>query len=187
MKNLIYSCLVGMVLFSCQPKLNELKFDGFAFNTTAELLDEKSSGLMEGTQLTFSLDHVAVELSSSYYSNNLYEYDTEIASSDDTSRIQNLKENQIPYVVAKRKSDVDLDYYRVYNVFFDTIRGIPLKILKPRVPFTNDYKVFVSKIPNTYKKNIGDKSLTIIFQNVKTESDQNTFDEFYKSMRYSGN
>ena len=124
-------------------------------------------------------------MSSSYYSNNLYEYDPEIASPDDTSRLQNLKENNIPYVIVKRKSDVDLDYYRVYNVFFDTIGGMPVKIMKPRIPYSNDYKVFVAKIPGSYEKNIGYKSLTIEFKNVKNESDVAAFESFYKSMNHS--
>lgn len=173
------------ILFSCEQKLNDIKFESFTFHTNSQISNKKSSALTEGSELRFSIEKMTVKLSSSYYSDDLYEYDLEIISKDDTARLQNLKENNIAHVVAKRKSEIDLDYYRVYNVFFDTINDLPIKILKPRIPYTNDYKVFVPKIPNTYKKNIGDKSLTIVFQNIKNESDLGVFDEFYKSMTYS--
>lgn len=184
MKLFLVTIAISFMFFGCKQELNKVKFDGFTFQTNSQISNEKPEVLIEGAELKFSLKKMNVNLSSSYYSNNLYEYDLEIASPDDTARLQNLKENNIPYVVAERKSDVDLDYHRAYNVFFDTIDGMPVKILKPRIPYSHSYKVFVAEIPKTYKKNIGYKSLTIEFQHVKTESDVLVFEEFYKGMKY---
>ena len=175
------------LLFGCEqvPKSNKVKFDGFTFRTDAPISNKKTDALMEGSELKFNMGNMRVIISSSYYSNNLYEYDWEIASPDDTVRLHSLKENNIPYVVATRKSDVDLDYYRIYNVFFDTINNLPIKVMKPRIPYSHPYKIFVAEIPQSHKKNIGYKSLTITFEHVKNESDVATFESFYKSMNHS--
>lgn len=172
-----------IILTACNSE-HTLKYDHFAFKCENNVSDKKEIGTMEGSRLSFELNNMTVSLSSSYYANNLYEFDVPIIPSFDTLQIKEFEEAKLPFVATKIKSDVDLDYYRIYNVFFDTIDNMPVKILKPRIPYSHAYKVFVAEIPKTYKKHIGYKSLTIVFENLKNESDVKAFEKFYKSMKY---
>lgn len=187
MKNNLGICLIGLLfLIGCQnEERQKIHYDDFTFLCDHQIKERNKESTIEGSEFSFKMNGIQVQLSSGYYSNNLYEYDAEIVPSFDTIQIKQLKEENIPFVIADRKSDVDLDYVRIYNVFFDTVRDIPIKILKPRIPYTHNYKVFIAKVPGSYKKNIGYKSLVIEFEKVKSESDVAVFEAFYQSMSYS--
>ena len=184
MKNVTFYVLLltTLCLVNCTPKVNCKKFSSITFCTDElKLLNEES--LSEGVMGHYKLGDLNIKIISSYYSDNLYEYDIVIVHPSDTVQINSLRDNNIPYIIAADKKSVDLDYHRKYNVYFDTVSNIPIKLLEPRYPFSKEYICFIAKVPNSYRKNIGYKSLTIICDNISSEQDLEKFKSFIKSMR----
>lgn len=178
------------ILFSCNNQASDgveescLETHWIQFcDDELEKVDEVDS-LIEGVREHYKMGELELTVLTSYYSNNLYEYDVQIVPPWDTVRIKSLEENDIRYVVAESKNLVDLDYYRKYNVYFDSLNSVSKKVLKPRIPFSEKYICYIPEVNGSYKKNIGYCSITLSVENINSESDVKKFDEFVRSIRW---
>lgn len=143
----------------------------------------KKKELIEGIEQSIQVDNLLFTFQESYYSDNLYENDITIIHPINKEQIQNFKENGIPYIETERKDTVDLDYFRVYNVFFETINGLDFKVLKPRTPFSAPIYYYCSKIPGTKKDRIGYESLTIKIEGARNSNDLSLITNIISSIK----
>lgn len=183
MNKMLFYIIILSFLQSCdKPKTDSvIEIDNLLFKSDQEIIHLKTKPLVEGRMLNYRLKNLNIEMTSSYYSNNLYEYDIIIVHPDEIDAIKQYEYEKVPFIISKSKRDIDLDYYRKYNVFFDTINGITLKELKPRIAYKHEYIFFIAKIPGTFKKHIGYKSLTLSCNNIKSVNDYKLF----RSLVYS--
>lgn len=168
-------------LYACKNDTKCISFSSVKL-CAADFKLKKTENLIEGQIKFLQIDNIELSVKESYYANNLYEPDVEVVSPSDSLQIELLSREGVPFVISESRSEIDLDYYRKYNVYFDTINGLGIKKLVPRVPYTETYKCFIAKLPNSYKEGIGYKSLTIECDNVKTEKDLETLNEFIESI-----
>lgn len=184
MKNKLWISLVCcfQFLMGCTTKETECVEIETLYFCDENLQFIESEKMMEGVRKHYSLKNVQLDFVKSYYSNNLYEYDVPVVPPYDSNRMKRYKESNVEFIVSENKRDVDLDYIRKYNVFFDTINNIGIKWLRPRVSFKYPYYCFISEIPSTYKKNIGYASLTVKFENINSEDDELLINNLIKSL-----
>lgn len=128
----------------------------------------------------FSTFHVLYE--SGYHCNNFYESDLIIVHPFDTVQINNLKKENIEFILTENKNEIDLDYYRKSNVFFDTISNFPCKIIKPRKRFEGPYIYYFDSIYYN-KSNKLNQCMYFKSNDIKNKNDEKKFENFVRSIK----
>lgn len=144
-------------------------------------VDSTNLESMDSRLMSYDFETFSIQFSVGYGCNNFYEYDYEIVHPSDTLRIVNLRENDIDFVIAESKREVDLDYYRKNNVYFDTISGYSCKRIEPRVPFSGDYIFYFDSIG--YNKGVNsNRCMYFIGSDIDNNSDLEKFHKFIHSI-----
>jgi hypothetical protein len=173
---------VVLICSICSCKNNEQK--EWIFDDCFSIKTADPSFSFDKTQ--FTIDGLKINYEISWACNNYYEYDKIIVSENDTLLYLNYLKNgydSSEIILSNLTArNIDLDYYRSNNVFFDTIDSYPCKFIEPRVFGKGKYIVLFDSLK--FLKDVNANKCISFNAKIESRNDYYKFQKIIKSLKF---